>query len=86
MTERENTCGNCRFFRQAACHRNPPVGHAFIVPQQDALGRAQFEPQTISYWPMVKQNQWCGEWQPRQPEDAVRTDAEPAGQKETKCH
>jgi hypothetical protein len=86
VSDRDSSCGNCRFFRQAACHRSPPLGHAFIVPQQDALGQPRFEPQTISYWPLVKQNQWCGEWEPRAAGDAVRPDPEPAAPKETKCH
>lgn len=88
MSDRQNTCGSCRFFRSMECHRNPPMGHAFIVPQQNPLTGAQhFAPQTVAYWPAIKQNQWCGEWEARLPGDEIKPDAESTTPKEKpQCH
>lgn len=88
MSDRQNTCGNCRFFRQMECRKNPPLGHAFIVPQQNALtGVQSLAPQTIGYWPPTKQNQWCGAWEARLPGDEIKPDPEPTTPKEKpQCH
>lgn len=62
------TCSNCRFFRrdpQPTCHQGPPLGHAFIVPRDNPItGRQELAPQTIGYWPMVREGQWCGSHEP----------------------
>lgn len=63
MTE---SCGNCKFFRRVQpmqpmgkCHRNPPV--TYVVGQQKTpLGQVQ----TLadSFWPVVPDTDFCGEW------------------------
>lgn len=66
-------CGNCRFYvtpplerireEPAGCHHAPP--QTFLVPAQGALGQVQM--QVASFWPPVREDHWCGEWKPRDP-------------------
>lgn len=58
MTDEPN-CGNCRFWLNAGpdqiCRRFPPQTE-FLPAAQD------MPPRTISYFPGMKAEGWCGEW------------------------
>lgn len=44
-----------------ACHRLPPVAQALLAPNgQGGISRAG----SISTFPPVDPNEWCGEWAP----------------------
>lgn len=55
MIENELCCGKCRFFHpeRRECRRNPPQVWA--------------DEETVGYcFPRVKEEEWCGEFQPEQ--------------------
>lgn len=43
------TCANCAFFRQGACHRQPPTP---VMTDEGVSG----------FWPETGRKDWCGEW------------------------
>lgn len=64
---REHNCGNCKFsslrpgdMNQRECHRYPPTTAHIMV--QTARGQAGWN--TYSSPPIVKPQNWCGEWAP----------------------
>jgi hypothetical protein len=62
----ENNCENCKFWQEdgeipglGSCHRYAPnavVSHPVQVP-----GSMDTD------WPRTKNDEWCGEWDPRAP-------------------
>lgn len=73
---RTERCDQCRFYdvltdistkqQTAICRRRPPVTYAQAIPQASAPGR----PVGIgwnysSMWAMVKDTDWCGEFEAR---------------------
>lgn len=49
-------CGTCKFYDQGACRRFPPA--RVYTPSGD-------KPEVIldvTVWPVVKPENWCGEW------------------------
>lgn len=70
MSDKGNSCGNCRFYREPVCCANPPLGHAEVIPQQNTLtGQIETRTMTIGYWPYVRANQWCGKHEPTPPSE-----------------
>lgn len=63
-------CVNCKHYRPAdpgeglgACRHSPPHVSIVMVPQQNALTRqVQMGAQQMSAWPLVQEDQWCGQW------------------------
>jgi hypothetical protein len=58
MTQPDKRCGTCKWWDDGRCRRYPPQ----IVVSRRADGEA-----TIShYFPNAFDNQWCGEWTPKE--------------------
>ena len=57
MSERKETCGNCRYYDQwhEECRKNPPVIVDWIVSDTGDLDEA-------TKWPKTCVNDWCGGW------------------------
>jgi hypothetical protein len=62
------TCSECEFYEvlereQGVCHRFPPAATVCLVPHQHPLSREMsMTPQNFSASPMVRGEQWCGEF------------------------
>lgn len=54
------TCENCRYYFFGFCRRYPPT--VFVDPESQ-------EDETLSQWPAVEAEDWCGEHQFRQEVD-----------------
>ena len=52
MSERERTCGNCKYERDGTCHRFPPV--VTYAPT--------YAGDFVPVFPTVDGNDWCGEF------------------------
>ena len=66
---RTEVCAKCKWstmqpgnVNQRQCRRFPPT--ALHVPQMDRMGRIAGT-MTISGYPLVKNDEWCGEFKPR---------------------
>lgn len=70
-----NQCSDCLFYRnlpppsgqkvppgQGTCRRYPPATSVLPMPVQDSLGRQGFAPQTVSAFPVIQAENWCGEF------------------------
>ena len=61
MSEPQETCGGCAFWRQdeqdGQCKRYAPRGAVLVAPDED------FEAMTV--WPWTSTDDWCGEWKQR---------------------
>lgn len=66
------TCAECRFFAPAdsACRRYPPTR---VTDQTSALETGGYAFDVITAFPTVGPNDWCGEFQPRHPQDGEVT-------------
>lgn len=51
------TCGNCRYFDGISCRRYAPRPRILTQPRREA------DEETI--WPLVNEEGWCGEYEPR---------------------
>lgn len=54
------TCSNCRWHEDEACHRYPPTATAVPVPVETLQGM-QMELHNVTIWPFVTPDNWCGE-------------------------
>lgn len=80
-------CGNCMFFvpekkdrssPRGECHRNSPLGHAFVgPPRQNPLdpNRLDVSVDTLGYWPRTGTGDWCGEYREAMVEPAEKGQA-----------
>lgn len=62
-------CKTCRHFLRIAtepdqgeCRHSPPQVTIALIPSQDIAGRRGMAPQNLTAWPLVKDEQFCGEW------------------------
>ena len=53
------TCDNCRFFFFGFCRRYPPTVFYNPLPEEEGTE------ETLSEWPTVEADDWCGEHQVR---------------------
>lgn len=67
-----NRCDGCKFFVKREddspgnCRRYPPTLLYQPIPMKGVIGKApeiSWEHQASNF-PLVKQDSWCGEWQP----------------------
>ncbi len=54
----DQSCDNCRFERHGLCCRHAPM--PITAPDQSGKGYP------VSNWPEVEEEEWCGEWAPRE--------------------
>ena len=52
-------CGNCYFYQDMRCHRNPPQTRN---SHHKAEGGFVEQRIPISEWPHVRKDAWCGEF------------------------
>lgn len=62
-------CKGCSYFlpeatgNQGVCRRNPPTLTITLIPTQKKFTQeVQLSSRFDSGWPLVKAEQWCGEW------------------------
>lgn len=59
-------CQSCVYCDKAStpslCRFGPPTLTHIPVPQQDTLGRVQITVQSVTGWPPVALDGWCGQW------------------------
>lgn len=68
MGERLDTCSSCRFFArhdssQGACRRRGPV--VISISEQNYSTGEQPKMVSMSVWPMIGEEDWCGEYEVR---------------------
>lgn len=59
----DRTCGNCEWFDDERCHKNPPQ----MVGGIDENGRIDWH----SDWPDVAPTDWCGQWRKSDEPDPI---------------
>ena len=65
MSKRKDTCETCRFYyRQGECRRLPPqkVSREEYFPSYDKDTPSTTEIVTVTEWPEVSEDDWCGEF------------------------
>lgn len=88
MSGLSKTCGSCTYFRRfqvgsvgGGCHARPPV--PILIGMQKHPETGQVFPQVNSFWPIVADGEWCGDWGRALPDavalEKLRLD-EPVGQ------
>lgn len=75
MTDRQDmTCGTCAFYEPpkprggtvGECHRYPPQMLARGIGGSFDEGHGSFRVEEAdSNWPLVADEDWCGEWRPK---------------------
>ena len=64
---RTQTCSACKFSEAEAgqrfCHRMPGVASPMMMPHSGSPGGVRVGFYTC--WPVVKDEEWCGEYRPR---------------------
>lgn len=62
-------CKTCKFFSrlptesdQGECRWGPPQVTIVLLPHQDIAGRRGMAPQNFTAWPLVQDEQFCGQW------------------------
>lgn len=70
VKQRLQTCKDCRHFdpvpndehRRGMCHCNPPQVYGWVAHVKLPNGNVQEVPQNNTAWPILSDNQWCGQF------------------------
>jgi len=62
-----NACANCKFCSRGdgqdlLCRRLPPQSTVVLRPAQTLQG-TQLVPTPVTSWPLVRKDEWCGEFE-----------------------
>lgn len=63
------SCSTCKFVvpgggTDLACHFNPPQATVILAPRRTLQGDT-LQPTPVTTWPLVRESEWCGKWEPQ---------------------